>query len=1221
MSIIHILDRGTDRILDDITEKDILDNTHEQSLKDSLESFEFTTIGDASFSEHLDNRNKIIIPNEDKGYQEFVISESEIVHDEDYIEMQVFADASYLELKKANLIEPQTFTEYTASMGLGRALRDTSWQVGVIESNQYRTFIFDKHTNPYNFIKLIAREFEMELNFRVEIVGNRIIGRYVDLLERIGKWHGVEVEFGVNLKRITRIENTDNVVTALRGISPEDEDGNRLEVLVTDNDALNRWGVKDRNGIVRHLIEVYEVESNNKNMTMDELTRYTRTELEKRIKETVEYEGSIHDLEHVPGLESYRIRYGDTIRIKDTKFNPPLYLEARIHTQRRNIVDKSKKDVVLGDYIEYTEEEITSSWREMQEEIQRKIDLKDLLDRTYDKETIDRKDEIVLGDGKEYSRNTSEEAEKRSNEYSDDVGSEVERVSKEYAEEQADRAERRALEKAVANAVFEEAIDDILGDLAGKASNSIVEELEDKIADKVDADWVDGQLVDKANVDDVYVIKDIDDMFKNVVSITEYETDIDGIVKDLSSHETRIEQTEKDISSKVERTEFEAVESDIGELGNNIDNAFTAIDQNADEISQKASQSSVNNLTGEVEEIESLQIQQAGLIASKVEQDLFDSTTNTLGNDISSVEQTVEGFTQEVASVRADLGDLDDDFAGMGEELSSHKTLIDQNADDILLRATKSEVDTVRGTVEDAQADIKVNADEIGLRAKQTDVDSLTGRVSTAESELTTHANEINARVTKDGLYAEINLNSTNAKIQAENIELVGAVSVLSDITGNLGSITAGKITGTDIEGSTISQIGESGKIVLDNSGFKVFDGDDLPRIGMYLDTDSGDTHGSNIALSFLDDNQNNAMTMGAYYTSGYIRSDESLELSAEYAITLTAFNSIGDNAVSVQGGKLSSQEGIQVSGTGVSRGVHIGSGNTAHVLAKNSSGHLLLYPQRFTGKNIFRIRSHHQRGSYRNEFTININGNALFRETVKARAYSISNNSPLEGEGNDRYQIKYNTNGDLEFISKNSSGNWFTRLSLVGRGRGNGITLWNRMRSEATRDATTTNSANFHIFTSTGRMSRTTSSRRYKLNERAVTVNPYNLLEVVPKDWHDKNEIEEYANALTLDFNGEKCDIDDIDLSKISRVPGIVAEDVEDVGLDLYVDYGRNGEVQGLKYDRLWTLLIPITKDHEIKIGELQTNYEYLKEEYEDVKTELKLMTRRVEYLEQKGA
>src|SRR5690625_50742 len=115
-------------------------------------------------------------------------------------------------------------------------------------------------------------------------------------------------------------------------------------------------------------------------MTTAEARQYTRTALNKRINAQVTYEATIIDLENVPGMENKKIRFGDTIRIKDTKFNPPLYLEARVFEQTRSIKSKAKKDIKLGDFVEFTEEEVNAIWMMLRREIRKKIDIDTLRD-------------------------------------------------------------------------------------------------------------------------------------------------------------------------------------------------------------------------------------------------------------------------------------------------------------------------------------------------------------------------------------------------------------------------------------------------------------------------------------------------------------------------------------------------------------------------------------------------------------------------------------------------------------------------------------------------------------------------------------------------------------------------------------------------------------------------------------------------------------------------
>ncbi|NIK10929.1 phage tail spike protein [Alkalibacillus almallahensis] len=437
MSQIHILGGQNDEILDVITKQNIRKDVHKQSLKDKLETFDFTTFANKRFSQYLEKRNRLIIPGEDGEYREFIMHE--VIKDINR-QSEVYAKASYLELKKQAIIYPQTFNAQSATQMVGHATDGTEWQPGLIEITNVRTFNVESHRNPFAFLKTIANEFDAELRFRIVTDGNRVVARYVDLLKRRGEWQGREVTSGKDLASIKRTERTDNVYTALVGIGPEREDGSRLEVTVEDQDALKRWGRRDKNGNLQHLIGTYEPQSTRQDMTESELEQYTRTELNKRINAVVEFEADIVDLEHVPGLENKRFRFGDTIKIKDTGFEPPLYLEARIFEQERSIVDKSAKKVKLGDFTELTEEEVQNVWKQLQSEIAKKIDAAE----TYDKTTIDSKDQTVFEDGKTFAEVQASNALEDAKADAKQKANEAQTAAEEYALAKANLAETEA---------------------------------------------------------------------------------------------------------------------------------------------------------------------------------------------------------------------------------------------------------------------------------------------------------------------------------------------------------------------------------------------------------------------------------------------------------------------------------------------------------------------------------------------------------------------------------------------------------------------------------------------------------------------------------------------------------------------------------------------------------------------------------------------------------
>jgi phage minor structural protein len=478
---IHITDGQTDQIVGLIPADSILSNVHRKSLKDTLETFDFETFADKVFSEYLGKHNRVIIPDEDQNFIEFVILEAGRYRDaEGTLRVEVYTSASYQLLKKSKVINPQVLSEYTPSTAVSFALSGTEWEPATIEGEGFRTFDIEKHTNPYSFLKQIATEFDLELRFRVETNGYKVTGRYVDLLERVGQWRGREIEFGRDLMGIKRTEKTDDIVTALVGLGPDKEDGTRLRVTVEDDEALQRWGRRNsRTGNIQHLVGIYEPQSARENMTEMELTQYCRTELNKRISEVVEYEADIADLEHVAGLENKKIRFGDTIKIKDTKFNPPLYLEARVHTQERDIVDKSKKTFELGDFTEFTEEEVTAIWRQLQAQVNAKVSFNALRHYTYSKIMIDEKDEDVRSDVESYAQTVSSNAKDEAITYTNNT---VEPIISRVV----------STEKDINELEFE--IGSVDTRLVTAESN--IEQAMDEITFKVDAGYVQGAIGD-----------------------------------------------------------------------------------------------------------------------------------------------------------------------------------------------------------------------------------------------------------------------------------------------------------------------------------------------------------------------------------------------------------------------------------------------------------------------------------------------------------------------------------------------------------------------------------------------------------------------------------------------------------------------------------------------------------------------------------------------------
>ncbi|WP_437137477.1 phage tail spike protein [Bacillus safensis] len=132
------------------------------------------------------------------------------------------------------------------------------------------------------------------------------------------------------------------------------------------------------------------------------------------------------------------------------------------------------------------------------------------------------------------------------------------------------------------------------------------------------------------------------------------------------------------------------------------------------------------------------------------------------------------------------------------------------------------------------------------------------------------------------------------------------------------------------------------------------------------------------------------------------------------------------------------------------------------------------------------------------------------------------------------------------------------------------------------------TQPANVYI-TQYGTLGRVVSSKKYKLSiEEYPDDKLENILKLKPKTWFDKQVAESYAEIL------ESNSSDDGDRPYLERVPGLIAEDLYEAGLKEYLfwsDPDENGErqIEGVMYDRLYALLIPIVKELKDKMYVLE--------------------------------
>ncbi|MGN5467591.1 gp58-like family protein [Lactiplantibacillus plantarum] len=130
----------------------------------------------------------------------------------------------------------------------------------------------------------------------------------------------------------------------------------------------------------------------------------------------------------------------------------------------------------------------------------------------------------------------------------------------------------------------------------------------------------------------------------------------------------------------------------------------------------------------------------------------------------------------------------------------------------------------------------------------------------------------------------------------------------------------------------------------------------------------------------------------------------------------------------------------------------------------------------------------------------------------------------------------------------------------------------------------TSSHAANAYL-ASDGALIQSTSAAKYKTDivRSFETGMGDKLLEVPIAHWKDKEEV----LAKTLNPSAKNPD----------TYFGMIADDLDDAGLNELVDYDDKGKVRGIQYDRVALSLIPLIRNYRDRITELETKVKEMKE------------------------
>lgn len=692
-----------------------------ESIETGVVTYEFSVPANHEEAGKLIANNHVVVRDLDGNFLLFTIKEVMESHEDGKRVKKVFCENTAVTEMLGQVVEPQTIPSATLANAIKTLFKGVKeWSVIDMPYTEGRDVVISEHTNLLEVLNDLAKLYELEMYFTVELANVVIKKKIVNFRKKRGQETDLRFEYGLNLAGVTRKEDSTGVVTALYGIGKSDndntislknykhvDDGDIVHLAQTDvvssREAVNRWG---RNG--QHIYGIYKSE---KADTVEQLYKETLAELKRRVNPVLTYEASVVTLERITGYDGQKLRIGDRVLVIDKTFNPAILLSARVVELQRSFTNPTNDAVKLGEYRplkptlskllkdvqtstnqavkypdlpkiqqEYTESVINpiktvvdDIEEEVEETVQAVVNIKASVEGMQaDYSEI----KEVIQDVKIYKQDTPptdvpvntlwiNTSQKPNFMYRWD-GTTWTPMSPATAEDIG----------AIGNDFFNEKMEEINGETAKinaaiKATDGKVATMQTDLSSKVDATWVNGQLVSKANKGDSYTKTEFDNALNGKVSTTTYTTDKTGIITRLNSAETRVTQTEDKIkltATKDELTQasdgmnskINKINSDLtvqaGLIESKVGNSTYTTDKAANETRFKNAESRLTQTEKDITaKVNSTDVYKKTEVDSKVNAKV---DTTVYNNKIASIEATNNSITQKVEEVNSTVKGL-----------------------------------------------------------------------------------------------------------------------------------------------------------------------------------------------------------------------------------------------------------------------------------------------------------------------------------------------------------------------------------------------------------------------------------------------------------------------------------------------------------------------------------------------------------------------------------
>ncbi|MBT2680057.1 phage tail protein [Bacillus sp. ISL-35] len=338
-------------------------------------TFEFSAQGDHEDSQYLVAENQVAFMDKDGYFRLFVIKEPEKTNGQEGPQIRVVTEPAMLELNDEPLEDIRPY-DTTVDDALLRALQNTRWEVGETAELGLNSTNF-YYINAREAIEKILNTWGGELRDRVEIDGNKIIGRYIDILPRRGQDIGKVWEIDKDILFIKhKVLSYPKTALYGRGSSLEtDNEGYTRKVTfadvewstvngdpvdkpmgqewVGDAEALEAFGRLNSDGTKRHRFGFYDDDSEDPTL----LLQRTWNALQEQKNQIENFELDTFLLGDLIGYEHEKVRLGDTTRTVDRSFAAPIEVQTRVVVFEYDVADPDNAHVEMGQYLNLFEDD------------------------------------------------------------------------------------------------------------------------------------------------------------------------------------------------------------------------------------------------------------------------------------------------------------------------------------------------------------------------------------------------------------------------------------------------------------------------------------------------------------------------------------------------------------------------------------------------------------------------------------------------------------------------------------------------------------------------------------------------------------------------------------------------------------------------------------------------------------------------------------------------